>query len=155
MAKRIKIGDVMQILTSIGVSFAQVTHKHHEYSWLIRVFPGTYPHNPKDFTAIVNQEPQFSAFFGVQVAVNRGFFSIVANVPVSEQNQRFPIFRGGHHGRDGKTVLSWWLWDGEKSTRLDRPLTEEEKKYPLTGFPSAPLIIEWIEKGYRAETHDV
>jgi hypothetical protein len=154
MAKRIKIGDVMQILTSIGVSYAQVTHKDIKYSWIIRVFPETYPQTPKDFTTVVNQEPQFSAFFGVQVAVNRGLFAIVANVPIWEGNQKFPLFRGANHSRHWKTG-PWWLWDGEKSLRLDRPLTEEEQKYPLTGFPSAPLIIEWIEQGYRAETHDL
>jgi hypothetical protein len=121
---------------------------------LIAVFPGTYPEVPKDFNEVVDQIPQFSAFFPLQPTINRGFFAIVANLPVSTKNQPFPIFRSGPRDRDGRRA-SWWLWDGENAIRLDRPLTEEEKKHPTEGIISAPLLIERIEKGYRAEIDDI
>jgi hypothetical protein len=127
MAKRVKIGDIMQILTSEGISYAQVTHRNPKYGYLIMVFPGTYPQVPKDFNEVVDQTPQFSAFFPLQPAIHRGYFAIVANVPVSSKNEPFPVFRSGLRGKDGKMMGSWWLWDGETETRLDRPLTNEEK----------------------------
>ena len=40
MAKKIKIGDLLQILTSSGIAYAQVIHKHQEFGYLISVFTG-------------------------------------------------------------------------------------------------------------------
>ncbi|TCA19446.1 hypothetical protein E0H68_03345, partial [Rhizobium leguminosarum bv. viciae] len=34
-------------------------------------------------------------------------------------------------------------------------LSDEEKRYPVLGIISAPLLVERIEKSYRAETHDL
>jgi len=150
MAKRIKIGDVMQILTSKGVSYAQVTHKHREYGHLLRILPGTYEKEPKDFAEVVDQEPQFSAFFPVQSAVNKGFFAIVANAPVAKRNSEFPIFRGTNNlGNGDKTI--WWFWDGKNEWKIERPLVEEEKRYPQRGIVSAPLLIQRVEEGYRVD----
>jgi len=151
MAKRIKIGDVIQILTSEGVAYAQVTHKNPKYSFLLQVFSGFYPKTPNDFSEVVSEPPQFCAFFPIQTAVNKGLLSVVANVPVADRNKPFPIFRtrnGGHGG-------SCWLWDGKESKMLDREFTEQELKYSDLGIISAPLLVERIEKGYRPETHDV
>jgi len=65
MSKKIKLGDILQVLTSQGVAYAQVTHKHPEFGFLIRVFPGLHNEHPKDFSVFVDSEPQFSAFFVV------------------------------------------------------------------------------------------
>ncbi|WP_394887062.1 hypothetical protein ACG873_20275 [Mesorhizobium sp. AaZ16] len=154
MAKRVRIGDVMQILSSQGVSYAQVSHKHTQYGFLIRVMPGTYDRKPQEFSAVVDQEPQFSTFFLVQTGINQGLFAIVANVPVAPRNQAFPTFRTTGYGRNGERG-SWWLWDGQDEVRLDRLLTDAEKRYPLRGIISAPLLVERIDKGYRAEIDDV
>lgn len=62
----------------------------------------------------------------------------------------FPTFRSRNGGRGG----SIWLWDGNASTMLDRPLEEEEQSFPVRGIISAPLLVERIEKGYRPEAHD-
>lgn len=151
MAKKVKIGDVLQILTSKGVAYAQVTHKHPEYGFLIRVFHGFYNENPKDFFSVVNNDPQFSAFFVVQGAVNQGLLSVVANTPVSEGLQEFPMFRSRAGGPGG----SLWLWDGKDLFQLDRAITSEELKYSIRGIISAPLLVERVETNYRPETHEL
>ncbi|WP_434608436.1 hypothetical protein [Pseudomonas sp. R1-7] len=151
MAKKVKLGDILQVLTAQGVAYAQVTHKHPEFDFLIRVFPGFYNEKPKDFSAVVEREPQFSAFFVVQSAVNQGLLSVVENVPVPESLQVFPIFRS----RNGSPGGSLWLWDGKDSSRLEREFRPDELKYPTEGIISAPLLVERIEKNYRAETHEV
>lgn len=114
MAKKVKLGDILQVLTSQGVAYAQVTHKHSEFGFLIRVFPGFHNQQPKDFSVVVEGEPQFSAFFVVQSAVNQGLLSVVGNVPVPEKLQAFPTFRSRNGGPGG----SLWLWDGKESFRL-------------------------------------
>ncbi|WP_082112108.1 hypothetical protein [Pseudomonas frederiksbergensis] len=151
MAKKVKFGDVLQVLTSQGVAYAQVTHKHPEFGFLIRVFPGFYNEQPKDFSTVVEGEPQFSAFFVVQSAVNQGLLSVVANVPVPEALQIFPTFRSRNGGPGGAV----WLWNGSESVRLEREVSVEELKLPTRGIISAPLLVERIEKNYRAETHEV
>lgn len=62
MAKKVKLGDILQVLTSQGVAYAQVTHKHPEFGFLIRVLPEFHNEQPKDFSVVVYGEPQFSAF---------------------------------------------------------------------------------------------
>lgn len=151
MAKKIKLGDVLQVLTSQGVAHAQVTHKHSEFGFLIRVFTGFHNVQPKDFSIVVNGELQFSAFFVVQSAVNQGLLSVVANVPIPERLQLFPAFRSRNGGPGG----SIWLWDGNEALRLEREIYSEELKHPTRGIISAPLLVERIENDYRAETHEI
>lgn len=151
MAKKVKLGDILQVLTSQGVAYAQVTHKHPEFGFLIRIFSGFHNEHPNDFSRVVDSEPQFSAFFVVQSAVNQSLLSVVANVPVPESLQDFPTFRSRNGGPGG----SLWLWDGTESFRLERELSSEELKYPTRGIISAPLLVDRIEKNYRAETHEV
>ncbi|WP_215398953.1 hypothetical protein [Rheinheimera oceanensis] len=151
MAKKVKQGDVLQILTSQGIAYAQVTHKHPEFGYLIRVFSGFYGKKPADFSSVVSGPVQFSAFFVVQSAVNQGLLSVVANVPVCESLQVFPTFRSRNGGQGG----SIWLWNGGDAVRLGRGLIPEELKYPTEGIISAPLLVERIEKEYRAETHEI
>lgn len=154
MAKRIKIGDIIQILTSEGVAYAQVTHKHEEYGHLLRVFEGFYTKEPKDFSEIVRCITQFSTFFPIQTAVNKGLFTVAGNTSVSKANQQFPIFRSCSYGKNGERG-PWWLWDGEQEVMLKRDLTEEEKRFPKRGIISAPLLVERTEKGYRVEIDEL
>lgn len=151
MAKKINFGDVFPVLTSQGVAYAQVTHKHSEFGFLIRVFPGFYDKVPYDFSIVTNTKPQFSAFFVVQSAVNQGLLSVVANVPVHEEINSFPVFRARSGGPGGAI----WLWDGCQESRLDQALSAVEQGYPTRGVISAPLLVDRIEKGYKAETHEV
>lgn len=150
MAKRVKPGDIVQILTSEGVSYAQLSHINPEYGYLIRVFEGTYPKRPKDWAEVVARPVQFSAFFPLQSAVNQALLAVVGNCPIPEAMARFPTFRSRAGGRGG----SIWLWDGKAAIMLDRPLGDEEQSFPVRGIISAPLLVERIEKGYRPEAHD-
>ncbi len=153
MAKRVKFGDIIQILTSEGVAYAQYTHKHEEYGYLLAIFEGFYNKEPKDFSEVVNQTPQFWAFFPLQTAINQGLFSVVGNVAVAEENQNFPLFRKCQYTKEGKRV-NWSIWDGKISTRLERELSEEEKRYSMEAIISAPLLVERIQTGYRPEKDD-
>lgn len=151
MAKRVKLGDVLQVLTSEGLAYAQVTHKHVDFGFLIRVFPGFNKEAPQDFAAVVADEPQFSTFFPVQAAVTKGLISVVANVPIVPALASFPMFRMCGGGPGG----SLWLWDGLTETMLKRPFTAEEMHYPDRCIISAPMLVQRIEQGYRAHTHDI
>ena len=108
MAKIIKTGDMLQILTAKGVFYAQVTHKHPEFGHLIRIFSGFYNAPPKDFLKVAEGNVQFSAFFMAQSAVNQGLLSVVANSPVSESLKEFPTFRSRNGGSGGEYLVLVW-----------------------------------------------
>jgi len=148
--KTIKVGDVFQILTSEGVCYGQVIHTHPKYKFVVAIFREFYSKRPLDFAPIVAQTPQLITPFLIQHGVKQGLFTLVDNIPVADQHKAFPIFRGTNNPGEGDETL-WWFWDGEKEWRIDRPLIDEEKKYPRKALPSAPMLIEWIENDYRVE----
>lgn len=128
MAKKVKLGNILQVLTSQGVAYAQVTHKHPEFDFLIRVFSGFYNKQPKVFSTLIEGKPQFSAFFVAQSAVNQGLLSVVENISVPERLKIFPTFRSRNGGAGG----SLWLWDGKESFRREREFRPNELEYPTS-----------------------
>ncbi|MGM4986342.1 MULTISPECIES: Imm26 family immunity protein [Rhizobium] len=148
--KTVKIGDIFQILTSEGICYGQVTHTHPKWKFVVAIFREFFPKPPKDFTEIVAKEPQFITTFLIQDAVRQGLFQLVANVAVSEHLAAFPTFRSTNNLKGDETM--WFFWAGGTQWKVHRPLTKGEKKYPRgPSLPSAPLLIEMIEKNYRVE----
>ncbi|MFC0806586.1 MULTISPECIES: hypothetical protein [Sinorhizobium] len=148
--KTVKIGDVFQILTSEGVCYGLITHTHPKWGWIVAIFREFYAKEPKDFTEVVAKEPQLITAFLIQDGVKKGFFPLVANVSVPEHLRQFPTFRSTNNLKGDDTM--WFFWAGEGQWKVHRPLTKEEKKFPKgPSLPSAPLLIEMIEKDYRVE----
>lgn len=148
--KTVKIGDIFQILTSEGVCYGQVINTHPKWKFVVAIFREFFSKKPKDFSEVVCNEPQFITTFLIQDAVRQGLFALVDNVPVAEGLRDFPTFRGTNNLKGDDTM--WFFWNGEEEWKVQRPLTEEEKKYPKgPSLPSAPLLVERIEKDYRVE----
>ena len=149
MAKRPKIGDIIEIPTSKGLAYAQYTHRHSQWGALLRVMPGIHSERPISFESLFVLPEQFSAFFPLSQAINQGLVRVVANAPVAAQWKDFPIFRGGHRDKNGK-VADWWLWDGQREWRVGE-LTPEQWHYPLHQVINDTLLIERIESGWKPE----
>lgn len=147
---KVSVGDIFQILTSHGVCYGQVTHIHSKWKFLVSIFRDFRNKPPEDFADYVTQEPQFITPFLIQEAIQRGYFAFLINVPVAQQNAKPVIFRGTNNPGCGNETL-WWLIDERGERRIDRPLTEEELKYPDEALISAPVLIERIENDYRVE----
>jgi hypothetical protein len=154
--KRIKIGDLFEIQTAKGLVYGQFTHKNPEYGALIRIFSGFYSTRPNDLSAIGLQSIQFTVFFPIQSAVNAGLIVYCGNLEVTPENAIFPIFRSANFSKEAKRGQDdWWIWDGVTPKRLGRILTEEEKKFPVKGIISHPLLVERAENQYKAEIDDI
>lgn len=143
--KRLKLGDVIEIPTEKGLAFAQYTHHHPQFGWLIRVLPGFYRERPPSLAQVVEQPARFSIFFPLAAAVNQRLFAIVGNEPIPEKDQRFPIFRDVMPG-----TKVWWLWDGTRSWRVG-DLTEEQRKMPLRWIVNHKVLLDMIESGWTPE----
>ncbi|WP_339112856.1 hypothetical protein [Thioclava sp. GXIMD2076] len=148
--RTVRIGDVFQILTSEGVCYGLVTHSHEKWGFVISVFRDFYDQEPEDFASVVAGSPQITTTFLIQHAVRSGLFALVAHVEVPDHLQDFPTFRGTNNLKGDDTL--WFFWNGKEEWRVQRPLSEAEKRYPEgPSLPSAPLLIEMIQKNYRAE----
>ena len=144
MAKKIQIGDIIEIPTSRGFSYAQLSHKHTRYGTLIRVLPGFSKSRPNDFAEWVGRTEVFVTFFPVQAAVNQRIFEVVDNRAVPDSAQSFPLFRTGVEDPVTRKVKVWWLWDGEKEWKVG-DITTDQRKLPLRGIWNDTLLIERIE----------
>jgi len=153
MAKRLKIGDIVEIETKKGLAYIQYVYHHDEpprYGRLIRVLPGFFDKTPASFSELVKQKERFVTFCPIVQAVNKGYMHIVGNEPVSEEFNKLPLFRArGGIDTDGK-VVSWWLWDGEKEWKIGN-LTPEQRKLPIREVINDTLLIERIESGWKPE----
>lgn len=147
MAKRIQIGDIIEIPTVMGFSYAQFSHNHVRYGALIRVLPGVFKSSPIDFAELIQLPEMFVTFFPLQAAVNRGIFEVVGNSAVPDSVKPFPLFRTGVEDPATRKVKVWWLWDGEKEWKVGN-LTSEQRKLPLRGIWNDTLLIERIEQGW-------
>jgi len=148
--KTVKVGDVFQILTSEGVCYGLITHSNEKWGWVVAIFRDFYDKAPKDFAEVVSKEPQFITTFLINVAIKQGLFALVSEVDVPAHLSEFPTFRSTNNLKGDDTM--WFFWAGEKQWKVHRPLTDAEKKFPRgPSLPSAPLLVEMIEKDYRVE----
>ena len=153
MGKGVSIGDVFQVLTSEGVCYGQILHKHPKWKFVVGVFYDFPDQAPADFADYVNRVPDYITPFLINIAVSRGYFSVVGNVPIAPCNARFPTFKASNNpGRGDATI--WFFWDGEREWRGSEPLSDTEKLYPYgPSLPSAPLLVQRIQERHCASTY--
>ena len=144
-----RVGDIIEIQTPTGLAYAQYTHRHSTYGALLRVFSSIFAARPSDFSAVVNQEPQFSTFFPLATACKRGIVRVVAAETIPSSSSEFPTFRAGLSNTHGK-VETWWLWDGERETKIGT-LAPGMERYPIRGVINDTLLVERIVQGWRHE----
>ncbi len=150
---RKKLGDVIEIPTSKGLSYVQYTHENKAspvLGSLIRVLEGfskTRPSN-EELSHLIKKPHRFQTFCPVHHSVNLGFFELVGNFPVPDFAKKFPTFKSSNtsHKIDPEKK-KWWLWDGEKSWKVGELSVEEQKKYPFKGGFNDTGLVTAIENG--------
>ena len=147
--KRPQIGDVIEIPTPKGLAYAQFTHKHSTHGALLRVMPGLYSPRPECFSELMLAAPQFSTFFPLGAACNRGIVQVVANETITAPLSVFPTFRNSIKGQDGAWG-PWWLWDGEHEWKIGE-LKPGMEVLPPQVVINDTLLIERIVSGWRHE----
>jgi len=155
MARAVKIGDVVEILTTRGLAYAQCTHRHTQpprYGYLIRILPGFHAVRPTSFDALVKQRDLFRVFYPLGSAISRGLVVWAARELVPDSVISFPTFRCGVPASDGR-VQTWWLWDGSREWPV-ASLTPAQRSLPIREVINHNLLLERIESEYKVE-HNV
>lgn len=152
MAKRVRIGDVIEIPTAKGLAYAQLSHNVKRWGSLLRILPGFHPARPEDFSSLVGQEERFVVFFPLQAAVNRNIFEVVGNEEIPQRARPLPLFRApGFIDREGR-VHNWWLREEGKPDRNLGKLDDETRKLPMLEVWNDTLLIQRIEEGWAPAT---
>jgi hypothetical protein len=153
MAKRIRLGDVIEIGTQNGLAYAQLTHIHPRFGPLLRILRGIDQTRPRNLRSVVGRETQFQTFFPLQQAVNRKIVAVIGNEEIPDPWKAFPVFRSGIPDPGTRKVSTWFLWDGERAKRIEK-LTTAQARLPIKELVNDTLLIERIESGWTAESDE-
>ena len=148
MVKKIQIGDVVEIPTTKGLTYAQYSHNNELCGELLRILPGLFNKRPVNLEEVVSQTEIFSIFFPLRVAIKRKIFEVATNLPVPHFAIKFPLFRCGAVDPTSGKVRTWWLWDGEREWKVG-DITQEQRKLSLREIWNDTLLIEKIESGWN------
>lgn len=149
MTSRARIGDVIEIATSMGLAYVQYSHENAEYGSLIRVLPGFFAPRPDDVCAVGQLPETFFTFYPVNAAARRKMISIVGHCQVPASAREFPLMRHAS-GRDPVTQeITWWLWDrkGNYASRVEK-LTDEQKHLSVAQISNHAALVEMITSGW-------
>src|SRR5579884_3017800 len=105
--RRPRIGDILEVRTYKGLAYAQYTHWHREYGYLVRVLPGICDVRPTDLAALVQQPGGFFTFLFLNQALRGDIVRIVAHGAVPEHSKAFPLFKAGVKDPTTGRVATW------------------------------------------------
>jgi hypothetical protein len=153
MSGKARLGDVFEIQTSRGLSYAQYVNQHRSQGTLVRVLPGAYASRPADLTGLVLSPELYFVFYTLEAALKRKLVQVVANLPVPVWAQSFPTMRKrGGINRDGSVIN--WLIVGEATNKVLRSvtaLTPEEEKLSIAAIWPHEVLVNRIEESWTPE----
>lgn len=147
-----RIGDVVELVTPVGLAYAQYTHDDETYGELVRAIGRAFQTRPApdSLTALVAGPTAFHAFVFLQDAVKRGHVAVLGSYRVPDHARPFPVFRDGLPNPRTRKVDDWVLWDGKRQWSV-AALTDDQRKLPLRRILSIETLGSRIAKGWRPE----
>jgi len=147
--KRARPGDVIEVVTPSGLAYVQYVGKHPKYGDAIRVLPGFFQEQPRDWSALLAQEG-YVTFYPLNAAVSQELVTVAASEAILPGKGMPSVWRrAGWRNEDGKAVL-WFICEGDKETR--RPgLSEEEKRLPIMAIWNHEFLVTRMVGEWRPE----
>lgn len=100
---------------------------------------------------MVEGQVRFSIFFPVGEAIKRKDAVVVGNVQIPPSLAKFPLFRTGILDPATKKVNQWWIWDGQRSERVNQ-LTPAQRSLSIRGIWNLAMLMKRLEDGWTPET---
>lgn len=137
-------GDLVEIATEKGLSYAQITHNHPSYPPVVRAIAGLHDTRPEDLAAITRGETAFVAMIPLDGAMKQvgAVFEVVGHVDIPEEQRAFPTFRMPIRDKKGEIVY-WWFWDG-RGLSYDTELDAAQETLPLREVMSGRRFLDLV-----------
>ncbi len=147
--KRAQPGAVIEVVTPRGLAYVQYVGKHPKYGDAIRVLPGFFPEQPRDWSALLAQEG-YVTFYPLNAAVSQGLVRVTSSEAILPGKGMPNVYRrAGWRNEDGKAVL-WFICEGNKETRRQE-LSDEERRLPIMAIWNHEFLVERLGDGWRPE----
>ncbi len=144
MAKKAKVGDVLEIAAPDGLIYVHYVGKHPTYGDAIAVSPRVHasraPASPELF------RDAYVTFYPATAAVAQGLATVVGHLPspgVPQRMRRPGAVQGG-------TVSTWIIQDGRQQVVKEK-LTPEENRLPIAGIWNHEFLVRRVSQGWRPE----
>lgn len=157
MSKSLDIGDIIEIPTSKGLTYAQYTHDGPRGGSVICIFDALFEKRPDDFSLLVDRPVRFLTLFPLHAAINRNIFEIVAHERIALDNQISPIFCASIVDFKTQKVIYWRFWDGQKEWHVGkyafepkemtvRHISDDRLLVKRVGSPQLPTtdVARWL-----------
>lgn len=140
-------GDIVEIETSEGLAYAQVTHNHASYPEVVRVLSGLYDSRPADIETVARKTNRFVAMLTLGDAIDNKRVKAmkVGSAAVPQKYKDFPVFRMSIRDKQGG-IAYWWLWDGEGLSYVTE-LDEKTSDLPMREVMSLSSFMDKINAG--------
>lgn len=135
-------GDVVEIETSGGLAYVQVTHNHPSYPEVVRALPGLHESRPANIEGLAKEPSLFIAMLPLGDAIEKKRLKAtkIGAAAIPKESKSFPTFRMPIGDKMGG-VAYWWLWDGEGlsyKTELDL----ESSNFPMREVMSVNTFLQ-------------
>lgn len=147
---RPSIGSIVEIPVDGAFAYAQITHRHPKWGFLLRIFDSRLSRRPHSFVETAEATVQFSTFYPVATGERLGLVRVVGKVPVSAKNAEWPVFKAGMRNSATGKIENWWLWDGEREWNVGT-LTAAQRKLPYREIVTGDLLHNRIRAGWTDE----
>ena len=135
---------------SNGLAYAQYTHWHDEYGYLMRVLSGVY-RSRLDISSLAAKKQQYFTFVAAQYGVNKGILRLAGHEEVPYAARKFPVLRAtGPIGNDGR-ISRWSLWNGRDYQPIEGPLSVSQRRLPILEAADPIALIRDLERHWSPE----
>ncbi len=159
IAKKVRIGDIVEISTPAGLAYVQYTHDGGTNGELVRVLPGLYENRVSDLASLARQKELYFVFYIMNYALRTGQAEVVSNQPVPEWAKAHPMMRHAAAFDDFRRVIRWRIVSAASQltpqelirTPLLTELTPEQEKLSIREiWPHAAMVRE-LARGWTPE----
>lgn len=144
MARRAKVGDVLEVVVPEGNIYLHYLGAHPEYGDGVEVCPTKFPGSAPITESLFREG--FVVFYPVRAAVGQGLAKVVGQLPSSGLPNR--LRRPG--ARRGSRIISWII-EEDSHEEVKQQLTEEELRLPLAVIWNHEFLVQRVLEGWRPE----
>lgn len=151
--QRIGPGTVLRIrVPGEPDGIALVTHKHHEFHDLVRVFARRAEADGLTCErVVVVDKPALSGFTSVRIGIKQGVFVVAGQVDVPQELQEFPLFRDNGLPDPITNEDTVYLWDGSREWRVEA--SEDVRTLPSRVLWSPSALSELVQLRWTDERY--